>query len=119
MNKSGCSLAELKELAHGNIGGVLIKRSKLAPAADEKFERIAATWIGVSEEDLKNVVASSASKRKKKPGVVVLAIGANKAEIVRAVVSRGLVSELFVDQELATKLAELCGLDPKPEVRAP
>jgi DNA-binding transcriptional regulator LsrR (DeoR family) len=119
MAKSNCDLACLKKLAKGDIGGVLIRHSDLPEAEAKEFARIAAMWIGVSEEDLKGVVTRSAHMRKKKPGVVVLAIGANKTDIIYEVVRRGMVSELFVDQELAAGLARRCGIDPTPKLRAP
>jgi DNA-binding transcriptional regulator LsrR (DeoR family) len=117
MAVSGCDLADLKKLAHGDIGGVLIRRSDLTEGEAGDFARIADMWIGISSEDLKGVVARSAGTAQ--PGVVVLAIGANKADIVYEVVHRGLVSELFVDQDLAFGLAKLCGVDPNSKLSVP
>ena len=106
--KSGCNQAYLKKLAQGDIGGALIRHPELAPAEVASFERVASMWIGISAQDLKAVVARSAGTSH--PGVVVLAVARNKTDIVYEVVRLGLVSELFIDQDLATGLADRCGL---------
>jgi DNA-binding transcriptional regulator LsrR (DeoR family) len=114
--KSKRSLEYLRQLTMGDIGGALIEHPKLSPTAEKNFQHIADMWIGISAQDLAGVVARSAGTAK--PGVVVLAIGKNKVNIVHECVSRGLVSQLFVDQDLAIALGHLFGLDSKPPAGA-
>ena len=44
------------------------------------------------------------SDRTGKPGVVVVAIGADKASVLREVLSRGWVNELIIDKDLEKAL---------------
>lgn len=105
VRKSGLNADELKELTFGDIGGVSMERGGLDEEDQVQFRKISKMWIGITLHDLRKVVERAAEK--KKPGVVVLTIGKHKARVVYEAVRRGLVSELFIDQDLAFALADL------------
>ena len=44
------------------------------------------------------------------PGIIVLAIGANKASVVHEALRRGLIQHLFMDEDLADRLGEICAV---------
>ena len=109
VNKSGLPIERLAHLAHGDVGGVLIERQEVtrASAADAaEFARVARMWIGVQREDLVHVVLRARAEGL--PGVLLVALGASKAGIIRAAAgAAGLASEVFMDIDCALTLAGL------------
>jgi DNA-binding transcriptional regulator LsrR (DeoR family) len=95
--------AELLRLVAGDIGGVLIPRQGLGDDERQKIQRMnAEKWTGVKQDDLERCAREAL--RNGRPGIVVLAIGAARREVVQRCVELNLVNELLVDQELAAEL---------------
>jgi DNA-binding transcriptional regulator LsrR (DeoR family) len=62
-------------------------------------------WTGISLEQY--AACAQRSVAQQSPGVVVVAIGKNKAEAVHDAVARGLINNLLVDEELALAVDSL------------
>jgi len=98
---------KLKQLVVGDIGGILIHRLGKGTTADEVLQ-LNRMWTGLQFDALKSlaVTAQMAAPPPFKPGVVVACCGRNRAEILEAVVRRGLVNELILDDDAAIALHE-------------
>lgn len=106
----GFTRNRLAELAVGDIGGVLIPKDGIFTKAQEKmFSAWRRLWTGIRIEQLRRISAEAMTNGR--PGVILVAIGANKADIVQAVVCREkLVNHLIIDETLAARLQELLNL---------
>jgi DNA-binding transcriptional regulator LsrR (DeoR family) len=102
---AGVDRDKLNELVMGDLGGALIPRSRLDGKSKAEVAGILRRWFGVRVSHIRNC---SARARKGAPGVLLLAIGANKAPVVHAALCRGLVQHLFIDQDLADRLEQIC-----------
>lgn len=91
----------------GDIAGVLIPKSETI-AADPAFQLIEKLWTGIKRQHLESVAKQAT--RNGSPGVVVIAIGSNKAVPLLAGIQQGLVNALYCDEDLARVLAERCGV---------
>jgi DNA-binding transcriptional regulator LsrR (DeoR family) len=103
VRRDGLKTDKLDRLTRGDIGGVFLPRDGLTPPDRQLVEELNQRWTGISEVHLRECArrASAAGR----PGVIILAVGRFKAEVVRESVRRGLVNELIVDQDLAGELA--------------
>jgi DNA-binding transcriptional regulator LsrR (DeoR family) len=102
---AGVSREKLNELVIGDLCGALIPRSNLNDKARAEVDDIIRRWTGVTISQLQSCAARSKSGA---PGVIVVAIGANKAPVVYAAIRSGLVQHLFTDQDLADGLEQIC-----------
>jgi DNA-binding transcriptional regulator LsrR (DeoR family) len=93
----GVSPERLNSLTHGNIGGVLLEREGLEGHDKDTFDDIARRWTGIRREHYEQLALRD-------PGVILLAIGSNKADVVLKCAELNLVSELIVDEDLALAL---------------
>jgi DNA-binding transcriptional regulator LsrR (DeoR family) len=93
---------ELVNWVVGDIGGVMIPRRGLASGHVEAVRDMNSRWTGFSQDHLKKCAARAVEEVK--PGVVVLAVGAQRAEMVLRIVEENLVSELLIDAALAEEL---------------
>lgn len=101
--------ARLNNLILGDLCGVVIPRSNLDNAAKAEVENIVARWTGVKMHHLQNCARRALSRTPDRaPGVIVLAIGANKATVVYEALRKGLIQHLFTDEDLADRLEQLC-----------
>jgi DNA-binding transcriptional regulator LsrR (DeoR family) len=99
----------LNELVIGDLCGVVIPRSSLDRQAKTEIKRIMAQWTGVRLDHLEACATRARNGSNSGPaGVIVLAIGANKASVVHEALRRGLIQHLFMDEDLADKLGEIC-----------
>jgi DNA-binding transcriptional regulator LsrR (DeoR family) len=89
-------------LAVGNIGGVWIARDGPGDDAKRKVQQVNERWLGAQHDDFMR--CSRRADMSKRPGVVVLAVEPEKAEIV--IQSLYLVNVLIVSRQLADALAE-------------
>ena len=108
----------------GDIGGVYLLRpglpelvaerqAKIArlsgkpecKSIEKKVQRINAQWTGIQREHVAGC-AERARASQKTPGVIVLAVGRAKSEIVIEAVNQSLVNHLLIDQDLADALVE-------------
>jgi DNA-binding transcriptional regulator LsrR (DeoR family) len=81
-----------------DIGGVLLYDPSLSTKEKEIIKLLENRWLGIKMEHY------LACAEKAKPGVIVIAIGENKANAVLKAVEHGLVTMLIIDQELAQSL---------------
>ncbi len=107
LSAAGMRRERVNDLVIGDLCGVVIPRPNLDSQSKAEIESILARWTGVRIDHLE---ACAARAQKGGPGVVVLAIGANKAPVVYEALRRGLVQHLFIDEDLADRLAEICAL---------
>jgi DNA-binding transcriptional regulator LsrR (DeoR family) len=97
----GVTKEELRERAVGDIGGVFLPRSARDPVVRGINER----WTGGRLEHVAGC-AAAAAEDPHRAGVVVVAMGRGKAEVTRACVRAGLITELVLDHDLARGLLE-------------
>jgi DNA-binding transcriptional regulator LsrR (DeoR family) len=102
----GVTKETLETLVAGDVGGVLLPRGASARA---RIGQLNAMWTGITRDDLERI-ADRGARSPSAPGVLVVAIGAKKCEIVGEALARGLCTELLIDRELA---AELLGALPR------
>jgi DNA-binding transcriptional regulator LsrR (DeoR family) len=93
---------QLHAITVGNISGVFLPRPNAGAQGRASIEEINGRGTGIKLRHLKECA-------KTKPGVVILALGAEKAEIIRACLIKRTISHLFVDQDLKNALLRLDG----------
>lgn len=96
---------ELHSSVFGDIGGVIIAHSNLPSDMKNRIRDMNERWTGIDRGHLQR--CAERANKKSRPGVIVVASGKAKAEMVREVVSRGLVNELIINRSLADGLMEL------------
>jgi DNA-binding transcriptional regulator LsrR (DeoR family) len=103
----GLKEATFLNLVLADIGGVLIPRGPLRAGQKSTLSQVKARWTGLSEEELRGCAerAARAAGSHPPPGVVVVALGRNKAQPLLEAVERRWVNQLLVDPELAEELA--------------
>ena len=90
---------QLQDRVVGDIGGVFLPRAPRDPVVRGINER----WTGVRLEQILKC-AQAAAHDHSRGGVIVLAIGAAKAQITLECVRSGLITELIMDHDLARAL---------------
>jgi DNA-binding transcriptional regulator LsrR (DeoR family) len=89
---------KLNALTDGNIGGALLeKKEGLTGEGQTLLAEITRRWTGITLRHFEQCV-------ERKPGVILLALWQNKADVVLRCVDLGLVSELIIDENLALAL---------------
>lgn len=102
MNAEGMeSPDELRQIAIGNMAGVWFHKSEDNARA---IEAINGRWLGINDQQIRNCAKRGASKQEKSPGVIILAVGEAKAEVVLRALGR--VNHLFIDQLLANAILD-------------
>lgn len=96
------SADRLKRLVVGDIGGVLIRRPSLGTRDKQAVDALSAMWTGLNYDALLELAIRASNSTA--PGVVVVSTGKNRAEILHAIFSRGLVNEAILDAEAADAL---------------
>ncbi len=107
---AGFQTERLNDLVIGDLCGVMIPRPHLDSKSKSEIELIMTHWTGVRVEHLE---ACANHAKHGKPGVIVLAIGANKAPVVYEALRKGLIQHLFMDEDLADRLGEICEASPR------
>lgn len=97
---------ELQRIILGDIGGVCIPRAELKPNERAALDSLRERWTGIKLEHLASCASRSRSSLGRKPGVVVVAVGAEKAEIICHVLKYGLISHLIIDHRLERALEQ-------------
>src|SRR5262249_21633134 len=92
---------ELSQLVLGDIAGVLIPRVGLSKRDRDRVKELNEGLTGVQYGHFQAVARGGA------PGVIVVASGRAKADLVRQLVKEGLVNVLIIDLELARALSKL------------
>ena len=95
--------ATLSRLVAGDIGGVLIPRRTLKSRDRRRVDELNRMWTGATLSHFARVARQAA--RRNRPGVILVSMGDDRAEIVEEVVRHGLVNELIIDRHLADALA--------------
>ena len=97
LQSEGLTLDELKQHAAGNLAGVLFPKD---PTDETETNRINEHWCGMAEKHIRE--CSVRAHAEKRPGVIVLAMGKEKAKIVPRAL--GLINHLFIDHILAEEI---------------
>jgi len=106
---TGIRRQRLNDLVIGDLCGVVIPRPNLDRQSRAEIDSIMSQWTGVRVEHLEKCAARARNGDPDgAPGVIVLAIGANKAPVVHEALRRGLIQHLFMDEDLADRLGEIC-----------
>jgi DNA-binding transcriptional regulator LsrR (DeoR family) len=109
MSKVGVPTARLREVAVGDLGGVLLPKRTPSAAEQAKVHAavpaIAGTWTGLTLAQCQRIARQAVHTER--PGVVVVAIGASKKEMVLAGVEQGLINALIIDHDLAMALGNM------------
>jgi Putative sugar-binding domain len=114
-DSSALSETEFRKLVMCDIGGVLIPtRTDLSSAEQRKLKAINDRWTGLTAEHLADCAERGHDAKMKTeqlkvhpPGVVLLAVGANKAECVWAAMKMGYINYLLIDEPLEQELIKL------------
>jgi Putative sugar-binding domain len=85
------------DLAVGNIGGVWIARNEIGPEDKDRVAKVNERWLGAQYDHFKGCALNA------DPGVVVVAVEPDKADIV--VETLHLINVLIVSRQLADELA--------------
>jgi len=100
----------LVDVALGDLGGALIPLRRLEMKTLRAFAAISGLWTGIRRVHFKTVAKRAAATESIGPGVIVVAMGANKAAILYEVIRQGLVNHLIIDEDLAESLNQHCQL---------
>jgi len=92
---------ELQRLVVGDLGGVLLTRPTRSKTAEPTVDRLRSMWTGISREQLEAIARRAAEKGDGTPGVILMTIGEDRAEVVAEALTQGLCTELLIDDELA------------------
>jgi len=103
---STLALSDFRELSVGNIAGCFLPVPGLDARGRKVLDGVNERWLGIQFQHLQNCAA--VALRKRTPGVVVLAIGEGKAEVVLEAIKHKLVNILCCDMRLMKRLEELC-----------
>jgi hypothetical protein len=98
----GISADELAADFIGDLGGAVIPRARLNEKQLKTCQEIVDSWTGISLAQYGGIAHNAAKSGAN--GVDVIAIGANKLEVVLEVVRRGFVNQLIIDHDLANAL---------------
>jgi len=94
--------------AVGDICGYILTKS--GESSNELVDRINDLFLGPKTQNLLKCADGARGRDKENNiGVVVVASGTEKAEVVHTIIRRGYANEIIIDSELADKLMELYG----------
>jgi hypothetical protein len=112
----GIERAVFNKVALGDVGGVLLPRSEYPkPEEVQLLKEIAGLWTGITYDQYRRVALNGDRHR----GVVVFAMGVNKARIVYRAIRAGLINHLVCDEALTWALCRECGAPGPDEVPQP
>lgn len=107
----GIDRDRLSRLVIGDICGILFARPNLSPSQQAELKRIEERWTGIREHQMKRCAEQALQQGT--PGVIVVAVGADRAESVCESVKRGLINTLVIDCALADALLHKMGAGPQ------
>lgn len=92
----------------GDIGGVIIPNSGISAEDERRIAEMNSNWTGVQLKHLQKCADAAHREgfNRKRPGVVLLALGAHRLKVVLRCLELGLVNELVIDKELAGRLEQ-------------
>jgi DNA-binding transcriptional regulator LsrR (DeoR family) len=100
IHQEGITHEELNRIVFGDIGGWLVPRPRITSKERKLVDELNNGWTCVKQSDLQRV----ARVAEKAPGMIVVASGARKSELVRHIVELGMANELIIDEDLAAAL---------------
>jgi DNA-binding transcriptional regulator LsrR (DeoR family) len=110
LKAAGLSPECVRQLASTDISGIILERANLSVENTRLLQRIQNHWTGITLRDLQ----ACAGRARRRPtsrgrgvGVVVAAIGRQKAGAILECLTRGIVSHLFIDTDLQDQLNKL------------
>ena len=106
----GITRSTLNALSPGDIGGVLVPHRALTAGRQKLFDRVQASWIGLTMEHLRRLAQRAATSNA--AGICVVAAGKQKAPLFRELIRLGLINQAVVDQTLALELVKLLRAEP-------
>ena len=102
------SVKEFRTLTVGNITGCFLPKPELKAQDRKILDDVNFRWLGIQFEQIRK--CAKAGSKGTVPGVVLIAIGEGKAELVLEAIRLGLVSILCADQRLSARLQALMGI---------
>jgi len=114
--ETGLPLDYLRELIHGDLGGVLIEKDGLGKRDLKMVQDLNKCWVGMTQQHLKNIAAQANATKNKAlvgkhdesmPGVILMAYEAAKAEMIKVLIQRGFINHLIINDDLAGALKTL------------
>ena len=100
------TVRELRELIHGDIGGVLIEREGLSKKQQALVDKLNRCWVGMTQRHLQDICAA-ANRDASKPGVILVAYESSKAEMIKVLAERGFINHIIVNEDVAGALRTL------------
>ncbi len=106
LNSLGTKIQNLREEIYGDVGGIVLPR---ASNPSKLVQTITNRWKGIRYSHMAQCArrADDDEHYSGKPGIVILSVGKERAEVIAAAVSQGLVNHLVIDQELAEELERI------------
>jgi hypothetical protein len=126
IRSGGLTREELDGLVLGDIAGILIP--KPGSWNHPKLTRIRECWNGITYENLAQTARRAYDSRQGAIGVCVMALGANKARLIKELLkpstvpgrpTHSLINQLWVDQDLARELYDPQGNKAMKEKKRP
>ena len=105
ISTKGINWERLSTLIIGDIGGVLFPHPAIERNEPEELKVLRDGWMGIDEDHMRKCAEKAAHN--KTAGVIVVAIGANKAKSVYESMKRKLVNTLLIDLDLAEALLQI------------
>jgi len=105
LSAASITAVELKALIAGDVGGILIPRPGASADEARQVDELNAMWTGITKEHLARLAMRSAGVGG--AGVVVAAIGRERAAIVAEMIRLEMINELIIDWDLANALETL------------
>jgi DNA-binding transcriptional regulator LsrR (DeoR family) len=106
LNSLGTQMQNLREEIYGDVGGIVLPRSS---EPSKLVQTITNRWKGIRYSHMARCArrADDDEHYSGRPGVVILSVGKERAEVIAAAVAQGLVNHLVIDQELAEELERI------------
>jgi DNA-binding transcriptional regulator LsrR (DeoR family) len=98
-------LPRLRRGALGDLGGAFVANPAAKKTDRDYVARVNEQWTGIKEVNFRRCAVRA--RKHKLPGVVVLAVGGVRAEVILQCVKLGLVNHLILDSDCAQKLNSL------------
>ena len=105
LSSADIAAEELKSLIAGDVGGILIPKPGLSATDRRQVDEINAMWTGITKDHLSRLALRAGSAGT--AGVVVAAIGRERADIVAELIRLEMINELIIDWDLANALEKL------------
>ena len=105
LSAADITAAELKALIAGDVGGILIPKPDLSADAVLQVNELNAMWTGITKDHLSRIAIRSAGVGG--AGIIVAAIGRERAGIVSEMIRLEMINELIIDWDLANALEKI------------